>query len=172
MRRKSQALSVHKRQTRAIGHAHGIKVAPRAKDVVMSMLYVMNRPMCPFEIYQEAIFFGLISETDMDRNTINVACTTLEAAGHIVSTPDRGLGAGRYPSARLVLAWHHRVNGPDPETYRKSSGVEPYPAETKRQIKRAQKNPQLWTDALRQQSWERAFELMLAEMAMEEGSDF
>lgn len=172
IRPKGQALSIHKRETRAIGLAHGIKVTPRAKDVVMSMLYAMNRPMCPYEIFEEAVYFGLLSGTDMHPNTINVACTHLEAEGHIVSTGERGLGAGWKPSTCMVLAWQHRVNGPDPKVYRKRGTIEPYPAETKRQIKRAQKNPQLWTEALRQQSWERAFELMLAEMAMEEGSDF
>lgn len=163
-RRQSQAVSPHTKATRAKGKAHGETVQPRAMNIVMSILHAFNCPLCPYEIFCLATRMGMIN-ADMDRNTINVACTILSARGHIVSTRETGIGGGGRKSVRYILAWTQRVDGP--HDYNGSrSGVEQvvrFPAKLKKEVKNAYKDPTLWTSELRMQAWTYSFERFMAE---------
>lgn len=163
-RRKGQAVSRDTQETRANAKAHGDKVKPRAMDIVMTILHAWNCPLCPYEIFCLAIYMGLI-EDDMDRNTINVASTTLSKRGHIISTRERGTGAGFLPSARMILSWVQREQGP--HDYRgRRKGVRQtirFPPAMKRKVKAAYKDTSLWTPELRTHAWTHAFERFMAE---------
>ena len=163
-RRKSQAVSRDTQETRAKGKAHGDKVKFRAMDIVMTILHAFNCPQCPYEIFCLAIYMGLIKD-DMDRNTINVACTTLSKRGHIISTRERGTGAGGLPSVRYILSWVQRDQGPHDYSGHRN-GVRQtirFPTTMKSKVKAAYKNPSLWTPELRDHAWAHAFERFMAE---------